>query len=107
MKTRNIREQIDNLGGHNKSKLSQFNKDLKEILHGLAYTIDDLKNKYVEYIDLDKAEELKGVDDSEEVELSDWDLRTLIALVKDNALYYGNSHDALESKLNKMLKEKE
>ena len=83
----------------------------------LEQKVEDLERlvyKDAEVIDLDKAEELKGVDDSEEV-LTEGEINDLINIVEyhsknrsyeiDRINIYSPKH--LVSRLNKMLKEKE
>ena len=84
-----------------------------EDLQNLAYIVDSLKYKDAEVIDLDKAEELEGVDDSEEVEFTKKELSTIYHAMKEVGENFPSGHEnekylnTIISKLNKMLKEKE
>lgn len=126
MKTRNTRKTIEEIrqnivmSGHSPTEKTEEHRifnfkmtllDMLNLIEEHELIIESYKYRDAEVIDLDKAEELDGVDDSEEAELTKKELEDVfVAVDYYNDRYDGSSDDSkayskILNKINKMLKE--
>ena len=121
MKTRNTRKTIEEIrqnivmSGHSPTEKTEEHRifnfkmtllDMLNLIEEHELIIESYKYKDAEVINLDKAEELDGVDDSEEVEvrLTYKEIENILTVIRFGDLEYWHT---IVVKLNKMLKEKD